>query len=86
MKNEKGHGVVMGPIVDIYKRHIRFPYLTFSCVAWGVHGFGNMHGRGRVWQGVCAWQGGRGWQERRPLQRTACILLECIVVSSDVSY
>ena len=24
--------------------------------------------------------GGRAWQERRPLQRTVCILLECILV------
>ena len=30
----------------------------------------------------CAWQGrGRAWQERRPLQRTVRILLECILVS-----
>ena len=57
---------------------------------------GAMCGGGHVWQGSCmavghVWQGGvhgRGmcmagghaWQERRPLQRTVCILLECILV------
>ena len=39
-------------------------------------------GGGRVWQGACMAGGmcGRVWQERRPLQRTVRILLECIIV------
>ena len=35
---------------------------------------GGMHGRG------CTWLGRHVWQEGRPLQRTVCILLECILV------
>ena len=34
----------------------------------GMHGRGNMHGRGHA------------WQERWPLQRAVRILLECILV------
>ena len=45
-------------------------------------------GGGHAWQGGHAWGvrdrgmcgGGRAWQERRPLQRTVRILLECILV------
>ena len=55
-----------------------------------VHGEGGMCGEGGLSEGgVCGrghvWQWGRGghaWQERRPLQRTVCILLECILVNS----
>ena len=51
-----------------------------ACMVRGVHGMGGicgrgMHSRGHAWLG-----GGRAWQERRPLQRTVCILLECILV------
>ena len=55
-----------------------------ACVCvWG----GGMHGRGECGRGH-VWQGGvhgRGhvWQERRPLQRTVRILLECILVLSN---
>ena len=35
---------------------------------------------GHAWQGG-VWWGGHAWQERRPLQRTVRILLECILVS-----
>ena len=44
-------------------------WLGEGCVAGGVCGRGGMHGRGRV------------WQERRPLQQTVCILLECILIT-----
>ena len=47
--------------------------------AWqGAHGEGGVHGKagGRV-------AGGCTWQERRPLQRTVRILLECILVLMD---
>ena len=43
-------------------------------------------GRGHAWQGTCMVMGGgvsgRGhaWQERRPLQLTVRVLLECILV------
>ena len=42
-------------------------------------------GRGRAWQAVGSMHGVGGggwhaWQERRPLQRTVRILLECILV------
>ena len=55
-----------------------------ACMAAGMYGRGacmagegGMHGRG----GGGEWQGGHdAWQERRPLQRTVCILLECILV------
>ena len=65
-----------------------------ACMAGGMHGRG-MRDRGHAWWGVCmagdmcgggcAWQGGvwgrgRAGQERRPLQRTVRILLECILV------
>ena len=36
---------------------------------------GGMHGRGHAWQGACA-------QERWPVKQTACILLECILVTT----
>ena len=58
--------------------------------AWGMHG-GCMYGRVCVWLvggvhgsgmcmvgGMCG--GGHAWQEIQPLQRTVCILLECILV------
>ena len=45
----------------------------------GMYGRGGMHGG--VWQRGHASQGGHVWQERRPLQRTVRILLECILVS-----
>ena len=41
---------------------------------WACVAKGGMHDRGN------AWQGGLVWQERRPLQRTVRILLECILV------
>ena len=50
-----------------------------ACVA----GVGNAwQGVGNAWQGVCGGEEGgtRTWQERRPLQRTVRILLECILV------
>ena len=42
---------------------------------------GHMCGKGRhvCGRGVCM-AGGHVWQERQPLQRTVCILLECILV------
>ena len=48
----------------------------------------DMCGRGNAWQGgMCgsghAWQEGCVWQERRRLQRTVRILLECFLVSND---
>ena len=51
----------------------------------GMHSGGEAYVAGGVRGGVhawwgCAWQGGRAWQERRPLQRTVRILLECILV------
>ena len=51
------------------------------CGGEGMHGRGEC-GRGHVWQGGVH---GRGhvWQERRPLQRTVRILLECILVLSN---
>ena len=45
-----------------------------ACVA------GGMHWREHVWQGVMGGRGGHVWRERPPLQRTVCILLECILV------
>ena len=41
-----------------------------------------MHGKGR-----CAWPGGgeRAWQERRPLQWTVHMLLECILVDDGLT-
>ena len=39
---------------------------------------GGMHDKG-----VCV-VGGHVWQERRPRQRTVCILLECILVCRNV--
>ena len=56
-----------------------------ACVAGGMHGKGGMHGGGIFGRGACMVGGvhGRGstWQERRPLQRTVRILLECILVA-----
>ena len=43
------------------------------CIA-GACMAGGMHGRGVCMAVGCA------WQERWPLQRTVCILLECILV------
>ena len=34
-----------------------------------------------VARGGHSWQGEHAWQERRPLQQTVCILLECILVN-----
>ena len=54
-----------------------------SCVArghmWqaGMRGRGGVRGKGR---------GGGAWQERRPLQRTVRILLECILVFDDTRF
>ena len=57
-------------------------------MAWGMAGAcmagmcvgGGMCSRGACMAGACVVGGGRAWQERRPLQRTVRILLECIVV------
>ena len=38
--------------------------------------------RGHVWQEGCMAKG-HAWQERRPLQQTVCILLECILVNEE---
>ena len=43
-------------------------------------GGGACMARGGVAWGICMAGRGRAWQERRPLQRTARILLECILV------
>ena len=66
-----------------------------ACMAGVMHGgcvcgrgacmVGGCTARGPAWQGACKVAGlgcGRGhaWQERWPLQRTVCILLECILV------
>ena len=51
-----------------------------ACMVRGVHGMGGICGRGMHSRGMHGWGGGRAWQERRPLQRTVCILLECILV------
>ena len=48
-----------------------------GCVWQGVMGGGGMHGGGHTWHGR-----GRAWQEKRPLQRTVHILLECIRVET----
>ena len=51
--------------------------------AWQGCAWGDMHCRGACMAGECAWWGGggrRARQERRPLQRTVRILLECILV------
>ena len=52
-----------------------------ACVAkGGVHGEGgHTWQRGACMAGGCTWWGS-AWQERRPLQRTVRILLECILV------
>ena len=36
--------------------------------------------RGHAWQREACVAGGHAWQERRPLQRSVRILLECILV------
>ena len=65
------------------------------CMAGGHAGWGGVRGRGHAWQracmaggmrdgGHCMAGGGGGrcaWQERRPLQRTVRILLECFLIS-----
>ena len=49
-----------------------------ACMAGGVCG------RRYAWQGgMCG--GGHAWQEKRQLQRTVCILLECILVLTLLS-
>ena len=48
--------------------------LSQACIIPSVQG-------GVAWWGGHVWQGGRAWQERRPLQRTVSILLECILVT-----
>ena len=63
-------------------------------MAGGMHAGGGVHGRRGMNDmmacmagGACvaaghSWRGGgvHAWQERQPLQRTVCILLECILV------
>ena len=64
-----------------------------ACMVGGMHGQGGMCGWGHVWPGGMhgMWSGGHmvggghawwghTWQERRPLQQTVRILLECILV------
>ena len=62
-----------------------------ACMASGHAWQGGMHGKGACIAGGHAWQEGvhgkgvcmvgwHAWQEIRPLQRTVCILLECILV------
>ena len=41
---------------------------------------------GRAWQGVCMGGEEHPWQERRPLQRTVRILLECILVVTAIAF
>ena len=48
-----------------------------ACMAGGVHD------RGHVWQGACM-AGGHAWQERWPLQWTVRILLECILLVTNL--
>ena len=48
--------------------------------AGGVCMVGACVADGHAWQGVSMAGEGCVWQERRPLQRTVCILLECILV------
>ena len=55
----------------------------WGCVVGGVQG-------GHAWQGACVaagvcGEGGCVWQERRPLQRTVRILLECILVRNSLT-
>ena len=56
-----------------------------TCVVGGVHGSMGVCGRGACMAGgvhgrtVCM-AGGHTWQDRRPLQWTVHILLECILV------
>ena len=54
-----------------------------ACMAGAMH-HGGMHGGG-AWQGTCMAGGGFAYRERRPLQRTVRILLECILVLGIVS-
>ena len=51
---------------------------VFTGVCDSVHRGGHAWQRGVWWQGACV-AGVRAWQERRPLQRTIRILLECIL-------
>ena len=56
-----------------------------ACMARGtVHGKGGAYvvKGGICGEGACVARG-RAWQERRPLQRTVRILLECILVPND---
>ena len=75
---------------------VKNPVNGEACMATGYVWQRGVHSRGHVWwgyawQGACtaggmcgeghAWQWGHAWQERRPLQRTVRILLECILVN-----
>ena len=67
------------------------PCVAGVCMVGGMHGRG-VHsrgmrgwGRGHAWQGACM-GGGHVKQERRPLQRTVRILLECILVIHNFHY
>ena len=51
-----------------------------GCAWWGACMAGGVCGRGAFVVGAACMAGGRAWQERRPLQRTVRILLECILV------
>ena len=64
-----------------------------ACMAGGHACWEGVFGTGCVWQGACmaggtcsarggvaCVVGGHAWQERRPLQRTVRILLECVLV------
>ena len=66
------------------RAHVRKGVWQAGMWGGGIHG-GGMCGKGYAWQGKCMAGGvhGRGcaWQERRPLQRTVRILLECILVN-----
>ena len=45
---------------------------------------GSMYDKGACMAGVCVAGGGHAWQERRSLQRTVSILLDCILVSNVI--
>ena len=55
-----------------------------TCMAGELYMAGGMHGRGgMLGRGACM-VGGHAWQEIWPLQRTAYILLKCILVCSAI--
>ena len=58
------------------------------CQEFCPQGRGGIRGRGHAWWEASVVGGhvarGRAWQERRLLQRTECILLECILVCNDI--